>query len=427
MAPLLLLIVPLVASAATIRVDWNGGGDYTAIAHAVAASCPGDTILVAPGTYAGPGNRDIDLPHGGLSLLSEAGAEATIIDCESAGRALEIRKHGTTVRGFTFTGGSAEEGGAIRIGACPPTISDCRFVSNSADMGGAFYCAPMGEPDIEYCAFIDNSATTYGGGIYFSNCRPTMYECTFEGNSAAINGGAISMKPGTVGWLMDCVFSGNTAQDGGAIYIGTFSMWWWEEEGMKTTIGFSSFSENEAVRGGAIFINARCLAEVIWCTLTGNRATWGGALYGATNDPGRVFVQNCTLCGNAARYGGGVCTCGWFWDPEWSEFRISRSIIAFSQEGSAICRLEDSYCFSDYSIAYGNASGDVLYGGDLNLYCDPLFCNLYTGDFALCENSPARPPNNAWGVLMGSSSQHCGPCDSPVLEASWGRIKAKYR
>jgi predicted outer membrane repeat protein len=425
-APLLLLIVPFVAAAATIRVDAGGGGDHTTLAGALGAACPGDTILVAPGTYTGPGNRDIDLPHGDLSILSEAGAAATVIDCQSAARALAIRKHGTTLRGFTFTGGSAEEGGAIWIGASSPTIADCRFVGNAAEKGGAFYCVPMSRPDIDYCQFVGNSATTYGGGIYFSNSRPTMYECTFEGNSAGVNGGAITMKQGTTGWLIDCVFTGNDAQDGGAIYIGTLSTWWWEDD-FTTTIGFSSFSENQAVRGGAVFINARCLVELIWCTFTGNQATWGGGLYGVTNDPGRVFVQNCTLCENAAQYGGGICTCGWFWDPEWSEFRISRSIIAFSEEGSAICRLEDSYAFSDYSIAYGNAAGDVLYGGDLNLYGDPLFCDMYSGNFDLCENSMARPPNNPWGVLMGSSSDYCGPCDSPALVTSWGRIKAKYR
>jgi len=111
----------------------------------------------------------------------------------------------------------------------------------------------------------------------------------------------------------------------------------------------------------------------------------------------------------------------------WSEFRISRSIIAFSEEGNAICRLEDSYAYAEHSIAYGNEGGDWLYGGDLNIYGDPLFCGAYAGDFALCENSQARPDNNPWGVLMGASSASCGPCDSQVRRVSWGSIKAGYR
>lgn len=425
-APLLAALVSTQAVAA-LRVDWTGGGDYLTIAEAVEAACPGDTILVAPGTYAGSLNRDIELGHADLSLLSEAGAGATIIDCESAGRALVVRRPGTTVRGFTFTGGTAEEGGAVWIGAVSPTITDCAFLGNSAVRGGAIHCAPLSFPDIEYCTFEGNSATDYGGAIYFRASRPTLYECGFDENSAGVNGGAISMKFGTVGWLVDCSFARNSAQDGGAIYVGTLSSWWWNEDGEKTTIGFSSFTGNEAERGGAVFVNARCYLEVIWSTLRENRARWGGAFYGVTNDPGRVFIQNCTLSGNAAHYGGGVCTCGWFPDPELSEFRISRSIIAFGEDGSAICRLEYSYSFADNSIAYGNAAGDALFGGDLNVYGDPLFCNVYAGDYAVCENSLALPPNNPWGVLVGASSEQCGPCESPVRDVSWGAIKARYR
>jgi len=132
LAPLLLTILPTVAASTTIRVDAGGGGDYVSIGEAALAACPGDTILVAPGTYAGPSNRDVEFPHADLCLVSEAGAGATVIDCESAGRALSIRKPGATVRGFTFTAGAADDGGAIWIGATSPTIVDCEFVRNSA-------------------------------------------------------------------------------------------------------------------------------------------------------------------------------------------------------------------------------------------------------------------------------------------------------
>jgi predicted outer membrane repeat protein len=425
-APLILTIVPLLASAATLRVDCGGGGDYLTIGEAVAVTSPGDTILIAPGTYTGPSNRNIELPHG-LRLASEAAPGATVVDCESAGRAFLIRRAGVTVRGLTFTGGWADEGGAFWIGAVAPTIVDCEFLENGAEIGGALYCARGSAPDVESCAFVGNTADSYGGAIYFRGSRPVFYECEFEENAAGVNGGALSMKQDTLAWLMDCAFRQNAAPAGGAIYIGNQSTWWWEEEGERTTVGFSTFSENEAEQGGAVFVNARSYAEFIWCTLVRNSATWGGAFYGVTDSYGAVFVQSSTLVGNAARYGGGVCTAGWFWNPEWSEFRISRSIIAMSERGSAICRLEDSYSFADYSISYGNPGGDALYAGDLNIYGDPLFCGFHADDFSLCENSQARPENNPWGVLMGSSSMSCGPCDSPVRELSWGEIKAMYR
>jgi predicted outer membrane repeat protein len=427
LAPLLLTILPLTAAATTIHVAPDGGEDYLTIGEAAASACVGDTTLVAPGTYRGASNREIEIPCGGLSLLSEAGPDATVIDCEFAGRALTIRKPDVTVRGFTFTCGSADQGGAIRIGAAGTSIEDCRFTDNRATTGGALFCDPGGAPDFERCVFARNTAGNYGGAGYFKGSRPFLYECGFEENAAGVNGGALSMKHGTVAWLMDCSFDRNTAPSGGAIYMTSQCLWWWDEEDERSLIGFSTFSENEAERGGAVFVNARCRVEFTWCILDHNRATWGGAFYGVTSDAGMVFVQSSTITGNAAHYGAGVCTSGWYWDPEWSEFRVSQSIIAFSDEGSAICRLEDSYSFADHSVSYGNAGGDVLYGGDLNINADPLFCGIDSYDLGLCENSPALPGNNPWGLLIGARPGSCGPCDSPVEQISWGAIKARYR
>jgi predicted outer membrane repeat protein len=422
------VIVPLLAHAALLRVDCEGGGDYLSIAEAAANACPGDTILVAPGTYRGPSNRDVDLPQSNLTLLAESGPGATVIDCESAGRALSIRGSGVTVCGFTFTGGSADDGGAVRIGPTSAALVDCAFVENSGRLGGCLHCELGSVPEIESCSFADNTAECYGGAVYFRGARPFIYDCAFEGNTAGINGGAISMKHGSFAWLMECAFERNAAPAGGAIYIGSQPAGWWDEDGEGTTVAFSSFSENEAERGGGVFVNARNHLEVLWCTLGRNTAVWGGAVYGVTSDPVDVFVQHSTIVGNTAPYGAGVCTAGWFWIPEWCEFSISRSIIAFNDQGSAICRLEECYCcYAYHSIAYGNDGGDWLYGGDLNIYGDPLFCNIGGDDFALCQNSQALPDNNPWGYQLGATSQSCGPCDSPVRELSWGRIKAVFR
>jgi hypothetical protein len=422
-----MLTVPLLASAATLRVDCDGEGDFLTIADAVAWTSHGDTILVAPGVYAGPSNRDIEIPYGELSLLSEAGAAATIIDCESAGRSLLIERPGVTVQGFTITGGSSEDGGAIWIGAASPLILDCEFVGNCAERGGALYCATSSQPVIEYCTFTDNTATCYGGAACCSTAKPRFYECQFTGNEAVLNGGAFSIKQGSACLLMDCSFRLNSSAAGGAIYIGTTLPWWPDPETEETLVAFSSFSENEAERGGAIFVNARSHLDVIWCTLERNRADYGGGIYGVTSNPGIVYVQNCTFARNAAHYGGGVCTDGWYYEPEMTQFLLLQCVIAFSEEGSALCRLNYSPSYALYSLAYGNPGGDALYGGDLNIYEDPLFCDMSAGDYALCENSLARAANNYWSLLMGVSSQHCGPCDSPVRETTWGGIKARYR
>ena len=47
------------AAAGTVRVDWDGSGDFETLQEGMSAADPGDTILVAAGTYSGPLNRDI--------------------------------------------------------------------------------------------------------------------------------------------------------------------------------------------------------------------------------------------------------------------------------------------------------------------------------------------------------------------------------
>ena len=68
------------AGAATLRVP----ADFPTLQAAIDAAADGDIVQVAPGTYSGAGNRDIDFLGKAISLRSEEGAEATVVDCEGA-------------------------------------------------------------------------------------------------------------------------------------------------------------------------------------------------------------------------------------------------------------------------------------------------------------------------------------------------------
>ena len=83
----------------------NGTTDhpFDAIQQAVDASSHGDTIIVADGTYTGPGNRDIDFTGKAITLVSENGPEMCIINCN--GTAADPH------RGFYFH--SAEDANSV--------------------------------------------------------------------------------------------------------------------------------------------------------------------------------------------------------------------------------------------------------------------------------------------------------------------------
>lgn len=413
--------------ATTIVVDPGGGADYTTIREAVEAAASGDTVLVTAGSYTGPLNRGISFAGRTIVLVSESGAAATVIDCQGEGRAFEFSGNenpGATIQGFTVENGSAAElGGAFWMEGSSPSIIDCVFRDNTSGFGGgAFHIGLGAAPYIEYCVFEDNVATDYGGAIYTYGSMPYILECDFLRNTCGINGGAISVKTGTVATVLDSRFEENSAQDGGAIYVGTV-LPENPEEWNDTYIGFSTFTGNTAERGGALFLNSFSYVSTQWCTFIRNGADLGGAIFAQTDSEGDLSMQNCTLVFNHAEFGGGICAAG---SSLSNQLEVTQTIIAFSTAGNAVYRLDFSPVITDLSLAYGNEGGDALFGARV-LVDDPLFCDVYNDDYNLCENSPARADNNQWGFLMGSQRRYCDPCSSPVERASWGTIKAMFR
>lgn len=75
---LLFVALPSLAHAATLNVP---SASYPTIQSGVNASQDGNTVLVADGTYSGPGNRDIDFNGKSITVTSQNGPTKTIIDC----------------------------------------------------------------------------------------------------------------------------------------------------------------------------------------------------------------------------------------------------------------------------------------------------------------------------------------------------------
>lgn len=84
---LFVAVLPLSATAATCHLP----GDHLTLQGCIDAIADGDTVLVAPGVYIGPGNRDIHTDGKSVTVIGEAGAETTIFDAEQ------------TTRFFTFS------------------------------------------------------------------------------------------------------------------------------------------------------------------------------------------------------------------------------------------------------------------------------------------------------------------------------------
>lgn len=233
-------------TASTIRVP----SEYGTIQAAIDISVNGDTILVAPGTYTGTGNRE--LRGGGDNwwavIISESGAENTIIDCEGSladpYRALYFDNYNASsnviIDGFTFRNGYKPSaysgimdfynisptirncvfenniGSAVFTYTGSPTITDCTFRDNFDDAGAGLY-AYYSSPIVTYCLFYANTASAYGGGAYLgAGSHSDFKHCTFVYNSAKYGAGININAGGGSVILNNCLITNSSG--GGAVY-----------------------------------------------------------------------------------------------------------------------------------------------------------------------------------------------------------------
>lgn len=175
LAILLALSAPLAAQAAELRVP----GDFCRIQQALDAAAPGDTVRVAAGIYAGPGNRALDTRGKALTLLG-AGPGATVLDCEGASRGFLLRGEAGTrclVSGFTVLRGAAERGAGALCEGASPRFESCQFLDCEADYGGGLAVTWEATPRLRACVFKGNRARLGGGDVYVVGGELLLRDC----------------------------------------------------------------------------------------------------------------------------------------------------------------------------------------------------------------------------------------------------------
>ncbi len=216
------LSAPVVPSvdAATHRVP----AQFVTIRAALEASAAGDTVLVAPGTYTGDGNKELGFGGLDIVLLSEAGPEATILDAGGAGRAFFLAGGETTaavIDGFTIRNGNVNvSGGGIALIGSSPTVRNCDITGNLAPEGGGVSIV-NGFPRFLNCTIRGNFSAGAGGGVLASGGSPEFMFCTITGNAAAAGGGVHASGGGGLN-ITGCTIAGNNGggQGGGVLVAG---------------------------------------------------------------------------------------------------------------------------------------------------------------------------------------------------------------
>ena len=180
--------------AAVIQVP----AEQATIQAGIDAATNGDTVIVAPGTYF----ENLSFDGKALTVTSEIGPEATIIDGKQTGAVVNFRNGegaGSVIRGFTIQNGINNFGCGMALLGTSPTIVGNIFQHNAAPMGfsGAAIGGNRASPIIEENIFRNNSADAqYSSGavsfvndsspliannMFLSNL-PSDYSHPFDGN-----------------------------------------------------------------------------------------------------------------------------------------------------------------------------------------------------------------------------------------------------
>jgi len=362
------------APATTYIVTPDGTGDFPTIQAALDAVSGGDVIELADGTFAGPGNRDLDYHGKAITVQSSSGApDLCIIDCGGS----QTQPH----RGFHF---HSSETGTSRLDGV--TVTNGYAVGTGPDAwGGAILCY-YSSPTITHCVLEDNIAGQDGGGIMASYGSPALSGCTIRRNLAGWGGGVLLW--GGNAQLTDC-----------------------------------RIEDNEALsNGGGVYCTTGCTAGFTRVTFCGNTTNGkGGAIVCNTCSP--TFSQ-CTSTDNEAGAGSGVWTLGN------AQPVFDHTIIAFGAHAAAFrCESGGSATLACCDV-YGNEEGDftdcVAEQLDVNgnISADPLFCDRAGRDYTLQWGSPCGPLLNPDCGLVGAWPAACGFLVNPDGSGSHPTIQA---
>ncbi len=384
-----------VASAVTLRVP----AEYGTIAAAMRAAADGDSVLVAPGTYAE------ELDYSGKNIVVRARPFGGVALIDGVVRWESGEGRGAILEGFALRG----EGTLLVIDHAAPLLRWLTLVATEKSVrrpillragaarleqilvaracAGALLATAGDRSEIERCVF--------------DRCGPRQI---WDRGEPLYRGGALCIEDGSQPLVRDCLFSGCAADEGGAISI----------QSATARVVRSRFIGNRASMGGALCISSDPLDSLAlsaspslcaWNVFAGNLAVplWspdaarnrsgrGGAVAFAS---GPVAFWNNTLVrsqarpstgpGGQAAAGSAIFTGVEAWGTVNANiFTRSAGAPAWIAQGPSID--ESSELF------WGNSSGNLsgwTGSGSRRVFADPLFLDPLHGDFRVPEYSPA--------------------------------------
>ncbi len=343
------------------------------------------------------------------------------------------------ITGSNFTGnkangtaaspaGNSGDGGAVMWTGSAGTVDGCNFDENTAsNNGGAVFWKGV-DGKIIASNFTKNSAINNGGAVVLAGLNGIISESRLVNNNAT-NGGAVSidypLDDGINAKITGSYFENNTASDdGGAIY--------WNR-GKTVTVDKSTFVDNTATRGGALFANEES-GTVKNSNFTSNEAILGGAAYLNSNDvtvTDTDFTENIAIQGGAVYIGdknNNIVNSNFINNNATYALKVNRAKNGNKTKGGAVyvggenTVIEDSTFINNTAVTnrpyndMGNdpAMSDDAFGGGVyiqsdnvkmasNQFNDNVACNgsaVYANATGVSFNADTFLKNQAWSYTL---------------------------
>ena len=212
------LLIACVIASASPAATWHVPAAVSTIGEALFVAAPGDSVIVAPGTYQEFG---LMVPSG-VTLIGTTGNPVdVIVDAQMQGGVMAIPESavGVVVEGLTLRNGStADRGGGLAIAAdAEAVIRRCKFTGNSADVVGGALAATSASLVVEDCRFVANASQENGSAVAIVRGEAQMNDCTIIGNQCGNYGiGAVYVHQGAA-ILTRCTVESNLAWSGSGL------------------------------------------------------------------------------------------------------------------------------------------------------------------------------------------------------------------
>lgn len=390
---ILLCLIPTSLAQKTIHIP----ADQSTIQAGINAASPGDTVLVAPGTY----YENIDFKGKAITVTSSAGPATTIIDGGANPGTATVNFQSKELRssvlfGFTIQNGgsataSSQAAGGVYVTGAAPTIVNNTITANAcngvtAGIGGALIQGntinSTQAHNYSYCPFQGAGILFIGNGSVAGTTHSDAVGNTIENNTQGACAGGIMINAAEGSLIQNNIIRNNSGACAGGIVT--------ENTDAVSIIdnliyGNSSPGSNYETAGGVSILRPAQTTVTFPGIVAGNTLIGNSLLIAI---PGESATE-INLSGNLSQY------------------VVVNNLIAGSS--TSIPAINCSINYNPLSItplvidhndivtaganAYGGACADQT-GFFGNISVDPQFVNPTSLDFHLRPGSPAIDTGN---------------------------------